>query len=483
MSPIDDVDVFDTQSPVMRQVLAEAARAAPLELPVLITGEAGVGKERLARWIHTHSRRADAPFVWADCGVVQDVPVGDVAEHLHGPFSARVRHVFDAAAGGTLFLHDVGDLSKAGQLELVRILEPPPQDERDVRRVDVRLIVATTRNLKDEVAQRRFRADLFYDLSSGALHIPPLRERPCDLWNLTCALRDRAVASRCQPIAGFSDHAVVHLLTYPWPGNVRELEKAIEEACARATGANIELEDLPEALRHGCASMSSHGTGPSRSSRPFNGLWHARLEPDGRPRNNSQGKRPMSTSAEDPVTPDGLVDEPAHFTILTALSASQGDFRFLQAITRLAADHLSGHLQALEDHGLITIDTPVKGAYLQASIGITSAGRLAQARRMRPDTSVTEVTSGQAGAGNAIGMDDPSGTGRRLSASPSPSAADSFGDVQRLADAAERLIDAALERQLGNRRRAAKELGISLATLNRKLRRRRGHTPSGDRGV
>jgi DNA-binding NtrC family response regulator len=414
MSPIDDVDVFDTQSPVMRQVLAEAARAAPLELPVLITGEAGVGKEWLARWIHTHSRRADAPFVWADCSVFQDVPVGDVAEHLHGPVNGGLRHVFDAAAGGTLFLHDVADLSKAGQLELVRILEPPPQDERDARRVDVRLIVATTRNLKDEVAQRRFRADLFYGLSSGALHIPPLRERPCDLWNLTCALRDRAVAGRCRPIGGFSDHAVVHLLTYPWPGNVRELEKAIEESCARATGANIELEDLPEALRHGCGSLPSHGTGPSRSSRPFNGLWHARLEADGRPPLDSHEKRPTSTSPEDPIT---------------------------------------------------------------------SAGRLAQAHRMRPDTRVTAATSGRAWASTAIGMDDPSGTGRRVSAPPSASAADSFHDIRRLDDAAERLIDAALERQSGNRRRAAKELGISVATLQRKLRRRRRTTPPGQRGV
>jgi DNA-binding NtrC family response regulator len=482
---LDDVDVFDTQSPAMRWVLAEAARAAPLDLAVLITGEAGVGKERLARWIHAHSRRADGPFVRVDCGVFQDMPLGDLVDPLHEPFKGAVRNIFDAAAGGTLFLDNIGDLSKAVQLELVRVIEEPaPHDVGDVRHMDGRLIVATTRDLKDEVAQRRFRPDLFYGLSSGTLHIPPLRERPRDLWILACALLDRAAAHRNRSIGGFKTHAMVHVLSYDWPGNVRELEQAIEHACARATGSEIELGDLPEAVQHDCGSTRSDGAGPSGTVRPLNSLWHARLEPDTDPRLDVQSALATPGPSEDVVTPACQVYEAALFAILTALSTCQGDFRFLQALTGLAPDHLSGHLQRLEEEGLITVDTPIAGTYPHGWMAITAAGRgVCQAHRQRPDTSATAATSRRAWAGAAIRTDDLSGTAGHASASPPPSAADSFGDIRRLSDAAERLIDAALARQSGHRRRAAEELGISLATLNRKLRRRRGHTPPGDRGV
>jgi DNA-binding NtrC family response regulator len=476
MSPVDDLDVFQTQSPAMRQVLAEAARAAPLEMPVLITGEAGVGKERLARWIHAQSRRGAGPFVRVDCGVFQGVPVDDLLDHLHGPVGGCVRNIFDAAARGTLFLDEIGDLSKGVQLELVRVIEEPAQrDLGDVPRVNVRLIVATTRDLKDEVAQRRFRPDLFYCLSSGELHIPSLRERPRDLWILASALLGRTMGRRNQPIGGFSAHAVVHLFTYDWPGNVRELEQAIEGACARATGSEIELGDLPEELRHGCGSTWSQATG-SRGARTPDRLWHARLEPDTSPRLDSQKELPLSAPPEGLVAPNCRVYEPALSTILTALSVCQGDFRFLQAVTGLAPDHLSGHLQKLEEDGLITVDKPVNGTYPQAWMAITAAGRIVcQGYRKRTDTTVTEATSRRAWAGTAIRMDDLSGTAHRAPASPSPSAADSLRGVRRLSDAADRLIDAALERQSGNRRRAAEELGISLATLKRKLRRRRPH--------
>ncbi len=188
---------------------------------------------------------------------------------------------------------------------------------------------------------------------------------------------------------------------------------------------------------------------------------------------------------EDLITLDRLVHEPARFAILTALTACQrADFQSLQAITGLAQGNLSGHLQKLEAGGLITIDKQFNGKYPHTWLEVTPDGRAAfEEHWKRLDTSVTRVRGWRALAGMAIQMDDPSGTVRRASASPSASAADSFRDVQRLADAAERLIDAALARHAGNRRRAAEELGISLATLKRKLRRRRGQTQTGGRGV
>ena len=126
MFPDDDVDVFETRSPAMRRVLAEAARAAPLETSVLINGEVGVGKRQLAHWIHAHSTRADRPFVLVDCRALLDMRVdGDLLDGRRGPFSGVVRGVFDAAGDGTLFLDDIDEASKALQLELVRVIQAP----------------------------------------------------------------------------------------------------------------------------------------------------------------------------------------------------------------------------------------------------------------------------------------------------------------------------------------------------------------------
>ena len=240
----------------MRRVLDIAARVAPLDLTVLITGESGVGKERLARSLHDASpRRAKGPFVAVSCGAFSDTLLdSELFGHIRGAFTGAVndsRGVFESAQGGTLFLDEIGEVSASMQIKLLRVLQ-----EREVRRVgetrtrriDVRLIAATNRDLPEEVARQRFRADLYYRLRVIDLHVPPLRERPDEHRWLAGHLLARTAERLQRPVAGFTPRALDRVLAYLWPGNIRELEHAIERACAFASGSQVDLEDLPETV-------------------------------------------------------------------------------------------------------------------------------------------------------------------------------------------------------------------------------------------
>jgi transcriptional regulator with PAS, ATPase and Fis domain len=233
-----------------------AARVAPLDSTVLITGESGVGKERLARWLHDASPRARRPFVAVNCGALNDALLeSELFGHVRGAFTGAAQDrvgVFEAAQGGTLFLDEVGEVSPAMQVKLLRVLQ-----EREVcrvgetrtRRVDVRLIAATHRDLRRDVGHQQFRHDLYYRLRVVDLHVPPLRDRLEDLWVFAHAFLERIARRLQRPIVGYAPTALHAVLAYTWPGNIRELEHAIERACAVAAGAQIELEDLPDVVR------------------------------------------------------------------------------------------------------------------------------------------------------------------------------------------------------------------------------------------
>jgi transcriptional regulator with PAS, ATPase and Fis domain len=240
----------------MRQVLALAQRVAPFDSTVLITGESGVGKERVARSLHGASRRSRGPFIAVNCGALAETLLeSELFGHARGAFTGAVHDrpgLFEAADRGTLLLDEVGELSLATQVRLLRVIqerEVVRLGERTPRRIDVRLIAATNRQLTDEVEQGRFRRDLYYRLDVIHLHIPPLRQRLDEVLGLARQLLIDTATRLGRSRADYTPAVLERLLEYPWPGNIRELQHAIEHACAVSTGAFIDLEDLPEAIR------------------------------------------------------------------------------------------------------------------------------------------------------------------------------------------------------------------------------------------
>jgi DNA-binding NtrC family response regulator len=245
------------RSAKMRDVLASIRRVASGETTVLITGETGTGKELAARAVHDLSPRHGAPFVAVNCGALAEgVLESELFGHVRGAFTGAVRDrvgVFEAAAGGTIFLDEIGEMSPAVQQRLLRVLQ-----EREVTRVgatrsvkvDVRVVAATNRDLRTLVEQGRFRDDLYYRLAVFPIALPPLRERREDIPLLVehalSILRDRSeVGDRlsCSPFA------MRLLRAYDWPGNVRQLFSVIERAAVEADYRRIEAQFLPDELR------------------------------------------------------------------------------------------------------------------------------------------------------------------------------------------------------------------------------------------
>ncbi len=243
-------------SPVMRTLVDLARRVAKVDSTVLITGESGSGKERIARLVHEESARANGPFIAVNCGaIVESLLEGELFGHARGAFTGAVQDrpgLFEAASRGTLLLDEIGDVSPGMQVKLLRVLqehEVRRVGENKPRRVDVRVLAATNRDLAQCVAAGTFRQDLYYRLKVVDLHVPPLRERRDDILPLARVLLADAALRMRRKLASFSPGAADQLLRYDWPGNVRELENVAERAVALAKGSRVELEDLPEEVR------------------------------------------------------------------------------------------------------------------------------------------------------------------------------------------------------------------------------------------
>ena len=240
----------------MQRVVTLASRVAQFDANILIIGESGVGKERLARFIHSASARAKGPFVPVNCGALPDALFeSEMFGHTRGAFTGAVQDrqgMFESAHNGTLLLDEIGEVPLALQVKLLRTLQ-----DREVRRVgdnhqrktNTRVIAATNRNLSHDVQDGRFRRDLFYRLNVIALNVPPLRERPEDLRFLIETILSAVSRRMRRNVSGYTTAALDRLLRYTWPGNIRELENAIERACAITDADLIDLHDLPEEIR------------------------------------------------------------------------------------------------------------------------------------------------------------------------------------------------------------------------------------------
>ncbi|WP_285725051.1 sigma-54-dependent Fis family transcriptional regulator [Geothrix rubra] len=241
----------------MRQVVDLARRVAKVDSTVLITGESGSGKERVARFIHDESMRASGPFIALNCGAITETLLeSELFGHARGAFSGATQDrpgLFEAANRGTLLLDEVGEVSPGMQVKLLRAIQ-----EREIRRVgenksrpiDVRILAATNRDLALGVTSGAFRQDLYYRLKVVELHVPPLRERLEDILPLARVLLAGSALAMKRTITGISPVAADQLMRYAWPGNVRELENTMERAVALAPGDRVELEDLPEEIRN-----------------------------------------------------------------------------------------------------------------------------------------------------------------------------------------------------------------------------------------
>jgi NtrC-family two-component system response regulator AlgB len=250
-SVVPEADL-QTEESVMRQALDLALKAAPSEATMLLRGDSGTGKGVLARTIHAHSRRADAPFVTVPCpSLSAELLESELFGHVRGAFTGAVRDTVGkvaAAEGGTLFLDEVGDLPPALQPKLLRLLQEKRYErvgETQTRACDVRILAATNRNLEADAAAGKFREDLLYRLNVIEVTLPPLRQRRRDILPLADHLLRFFARQAGKTLSGFTEEAQEAFLRYPWPGNVRELRNAIERGVILAAGPLVGLADLP----------------------------------------------------------------------------------------------------------------------------------------------------------------------------------------------------------------------------------------------
>lgn len=260
-----DLSSIVHSSPAMREVVALVERIAPTDTTVLITGESGTGKELVARALHYHSHRAEAPFIPVNCGAFAESLIeSELFGHVKGSFTGAIgdkKGLFELADGGTLLLDEVGEMSQSAQVRLLRVLEDHairPVGSQEEKRVDVRVIAASNRNLEEEVAQGGFRTDLYHRLNVIHIGIPPLRERLEDIPLLAGHFLSECAVKHHKKVEGMEDTVLRALGSHDWPGNVRELENTIERAVALCQNNLVTLTELPSRFaRHARRALTT----------------------------------------------------------------------------------------------------------------------------------------------------------------------------------------------------------------------------------
>lgn len=240
------------QSTSLAEVFKVLGKVAPTDSTVLVTGESGTGKELLVRALHSNSSREDKPFVPINCGAIpKELLESELFGHEKGAFTHAIRSRpgrFELADGGTIFLDEIGEMDLSLQVKILRVLQ-----EKEIERVggsgskkvDVRIVAATNRDLEAEVAAGRFREDLYYRLNVIPLHLPPLRERGGDVLVLARHFLTHFCGKKKRPVLVLDDDARRVLSAYTWPGNVRELENFMERLSILVDGDVVHPQDRP----------------------------------------------------------------------------------------------------------------------------------------------------------------------------------------------------------------------------------------------
>ena len=250
------------KSAEMQRIFQMVRKAADSKASVLITGESGTGKELIANALHNLSPRKSNPVIKVHCAALSETLLeSELFGHEKGAFTgaaARKRGRFELANTGTIFLDEIGEINQNVQIKILRVL----QDKRFERvggeetlEVDVRVIAATNRNLEEEIAQGRFREDLFYRLNVVHIQVPPLRDRKDDIPLMLNAFLDEFNRENNKSITGFDSRSRSALYKYDWPGNIRQLRNCVESAVVMCSGNEITLEDLPPTVR-GAAELN-----------------------------------------------------------------------------------------------------------------------------------------------------------------------------------------------------------------------------------
>jgi len=244
------------ESTAIRQAVTAIRKAAETSATVLITGESGTGKELVARAIHYGSRRSSAPFVPVNCGGIPEGLIeSELFGHMKGAFTGATTSragFFLTADGGTIFLDEISEFPLPLQVKLLRVLQ-----DKEVfmvgasrsRRVDVRILAATNKDLNRLVERQAFREDLYFRLNVIAIEVPPLRERGNDVLLLARHFAEKYARELGRPVARFSDAVLESFLAYPWPGNVRELENIVQRLVIMTEGETIDVPSLPAPMR------------------------------------------------------------------------------------------------------------------------------------------------------------------------------------------------------------------------------------------
>jgi len=244
------------ESEAMVEIREMIERVAPSGARVLVTGENGTGKELVARWLHEKSERAKSPFIEVNCAAIpSELIESKLFGHEKGSFTSAIKQRkgdFELAHGGTLFLDEIGDMSLSAQAKVLRALQENKimrvGGEKDIK-VDVRIIAATNKNLREEINKSQFREDLYHRLSVILIHVPPLRERQEDIRELAEHFATNICESAGKPVSEFSADALKELQKMPWTGNVRELHNVVERLiilCDREiTGADVKKYAQP----------------------------------------------------------------------------------------------------------------------------------------------------------------------------------------------------------------------------------------------